>query len=55
MSLARVEAVQIRSFFKCKYLSKWYVNPLPLTIYVNANDLQFSPINGRIFAPCLHH
>ena len=30
---------------RCKYQSKWYGNPVALTIYVNANGLRFSPIN----------
>ncbi len=31
------------SAFKSKYQSKWYGNPLALTIYVNANELRVSP------------
>jgi len=34
------------SFSKVKYLSYWYGNPLPLTIYVNANELHFSPYDA---------
>jgi hypothetical protein len=38
---------------KSKYLSYWYGNPVALTIYVNANELRFSPNDGQPFAPCL--
>jgi len=39
---------------KFKYLSYWCSNPVALTIYVNANELRFSPTNGQPFALCLH-
>src|SRR5579863_1036526 len=39
---------------RSKYQSYWYGNPVALTIYVNANGLRFSPINGQPFAPRLH-
>jgi hypothetical protein len=29
--------------FRSKYQSYWYGNALALTIYVNANELRFSP------------
>jgi hypothetical protein len=35
--------IATNSAFKSKYQSKWYGNPLALTIYVNANELRFSP------------
>jgi hypothetical protein len=37
-----------------KYLSKWCSHSLALTIYVNANELRFSPTYGQPFALCLH-
>jgi type IV pilus assembly protein PilB len=39
---------------KSKYLSYWCSNPVALTIYVNANELRFSPTYGQPFALCLH-
>jgi len=39
---------------RSKYQSYWYGNPVALTIYVNANELRFSPISGQPFAPCQH-
>jgi hypothetical protein len=38
---------------RAKYQSYWYGNPLALTIYVNANELRFSPNDGQPFAPLL--
>jgi type IV pilus assembly protein PilB len=39
---------------KSKYLSYWCSNRVALTIYVNANELRFSPTYGQPFALCLH-
>ena len=50
---SRLKSRQMRGFFKCKYQSKWCANPFALTIYVNADDLHFSPNDGQTFAPCL--
>jgi len=36
-------AVLLEMPAKSKYQSKWYGNPLALTIYVNANALHLSP------------
>jgi hypothetical protein len=47
-------AVLLEMRAKVKYLSKWWSNPLALTIYVNANELQSSPVHQRPFAPRLH-
>jgi hypothetical protein len=36
--------------FRSKYQSYWYGNPVALTIYVNANELGFSPNDWQRFA-----
>jgi hypothetical protein len=47
----RNAAVFFEMSARCKYQSKWYGNRLALTIYVNANELHFSPNITQPFAP----
>jgi hypothetical protein len=52
-AISAFSAKKARTAAKVKYLSKWCSNPLALTIYVNANELRFSPNDGQPFAPLL--